>query len=207
MSRTLVVATENPGKMREFRHALRDTDLILRSASEAGVERFPPETGTTYEENAMMKAAHVAVATGLPALGDDSGLEVDALDGAPGVYSARFGGELSPGERIAHLLAKLRRVSDAERGAQFVCSLVLATPEGAALAFDGVCRGRILQGPRGEAGFGYDPVFYSEELGKAFAEASAEEKRSVSHRGRALESFRTWLVTDRARGILTQDRA
>ncbi len=207
MSRVLVVATGNPGKMREFRQALGDTGLQLRSAEEAGVTDFPPETGATYQENAMMKAAHVAVATGLPALGDDSGLEVDALDGAPGIYSARFGGELSPGERIAHLLAKLRRVPDEKRGAQFVCSLVLATPGGVAMAFDGVCRGRILQGPRGEGGFGYDPVFYSEDLEKSFAEAGVEQKRMVSHRGRALEAFRAWLDTSEAAEILRLDRA
>lgn len=207
MSRVLVIATSNPGKMDEFREALADTDLELRSAADAGVDSFPPESGTTYRENAMLKAAHVAVATGFPALGDDSGLEVDALDGAPGIYSARFGGDLSPGERIAHLLAKLRKVKEPNRGAQFVCSLVLATPEGVAVEFEGTCRGRILQGPRGESGFGYDPVFYSEELGKAFAEASRTEKRAVSHRGKALAAFRQWLEGEAADEILPSDRA
>ena len=207
MSRTLVIATSNEGKLREFRAALHDTNLELRSAADAGVESFPEETGATYQENAMLKAAHVAVETGFPALADDSGLEVDALDGAPGVYSARFGGALSPGERIAHLLARLRRVREGDRGASFVCSLVLATPGGAAEAFEGTCRGRILQGPRGASGFGYDPVFFSEDLGKTFAEASEAEKRAVSHRGRALASFRAWLDLPRATQILGSDPA
>lgn len=207
MTGTIVIATANEGKMREFREALADVGFELRSAAEAGVREFPPETGATYAENAMLKAAHVAVETGLPALGDDSGLEVDALDGAPGVYSARFGGDLSPGERIAHLLARLRRVPEGDRGAQFVCSLILATPAGAAVAFEGTCRGRILQGPRGGEGFGYDPVFFSEELGKTFAEASRAEKQAVSHRGRALASFREWLDGDEAKGILGAGRS
>ena len=207
MSRVLVIATSNEGKLREFRAALHDADLELLSATDAGVESFPEETGTTYQENAMLKAAHVAVETGLPALADDSGLEVDALDGAPGVYSARFGGALSPGERIAHLLARLRKVPEADRGAGFVCSLVLATPGGAAEAFEGTCRGRILQGPRGASGFGYDPVFFSDDLGKTFAEASDAEKRTVSHRGRALASFRSWLDGADAARILGPDPA
>lgn len=205
MTRVLVVATANEGKMREFRAALADSGFELRSAAEVGVSAFPPESGTTYEENAMLKAAHVAVATGLPSLGDDSGLEVDALDGAPGVYSARFGGDLTPGERIAHLLSRLRKVPQGERGARFVCRLVLATPAGAVASFEGTCEGRILQGPRGETGFGYDPVFYSEELGMTFAEASEPEKRSVSHRGRAIAAFRGWLDSDEAREILALD--
>ena len=205
MSRVAIVATENEGKMREFRAALADVGIELRSAADEGVTDFPPESGTTYEENALLKAAHAAHATGLAALGDDSGLEVDALDGAPGVYSARFGGDLTPGERIAHLLAKLRKVPDTERGARFVCRLVLATPDGDVVSFEGTCEGRILQGPRGEEGFGYDPVFYSEELGKTFAEASEPEKRSVSHRGRAIAAFRAWLDTDEGREILALD--
>ena len=204
---TLVIATANEGKFREFRSALGGSGLTIRSAAEVGVTSFPPESGTTYQENAMLKAAHVAVASGLPALGDDSGLEVDALDGAPGVYSARFGGALSPGERIAHVLAKIRKVPEGERGARFVCSLVLATPAGAAEAFEGSCRGRILQGPRGASGFGYDPVFYSEDLGKTFAEATDEEKRSVSHRGRAIAAFVDWLQRPGAREMLASASA
>ena len=197
----LVLATGNEGKVLEFRQALSGTSLTLLSASEAGVTDFPKETGSSYEENALGKAAHVALRTRLPSLGDDSGLEVDALDGAPGLFSARFGGKVSSGERIAHLLARLRRVPPEERGARFVCVLVLATPNGGMRTFEGECRGRLLEGPRGESGFGYDPVFYSPDLGKTFAEATPEEKRRVSHRGRALEAFRTWLSTPQAQKV------
>src|SRR5699024_10376630 len=149
---------------------------------EAGVVDFPPEDGDTYHANALIKAAHVAATTGLPSLADDSGLEVDALGDAPGVHSARFGGALSDGERIAHLLARLRDVPDEERGATFVTVLVLATPDGEVRAFEGRCRGRILQGPRGDGGFGYEPVFFHEGLGRSFAQVPREEKRRVSHR-------------------------
>ncbi len=194
----LVLATANEGKVREFQQTLADTSLTLLSAAEAGVTAFPQETGSSYEENALGKAGYVALQTRLPSLGDDSGLEVDALDGAPGLYSARFGGKVSSGERIAYLLAKLRRVPPEARGARFVCVLVLATPNGGMWTFRGESEGRLLEGPRGESGFGYDPVFYSPDLGKTFAEATPEEKRSVSHRGRALEAFRAWLDTPRA---------
>ena len=194
----LVLATANEGKALEFRQALASTSLTLQSASEAGVTAFPEETGGSYEENALGKAAHVALRTRLPSLGDDSGLEVDALFGAPGLYSARFGGKVGSGERIAHLLAKLRRVPKEARGARFVCVLVLATPDGGMWTFRGESEGRLLEGPRGESGFGYDPIFYSPDLGKTFAEATPEEKRSVSHRGRALEAFRVWLSTPQA---------
>ena len=194
----LVLATGNEGKVLEFRQALSGTSLTLLSASEAGVTTFPEETGGSYEENALGKAAHVALRTRLPGLGDDSGLEVDALSGAPGLYSARFGGRVSSGERIAHLLAKLRRAPKEARGARFVCVLVLATPDGGMWTFEGESRGELLEGPRGEGGFGYDPVFYSPDLGKTFAEATPEEKRRVSHRGRALQAFRAWLDTPQA---------
>lgn len=189
----LVLATGNEGKVREFREALAGRPFELVSAEDAGVTRFPPEDGDTYEANAMMKAAHVATLTGLPALADDSGLEVDALGGAPGVHSARFGGELGDGERNAHLLSHLRRVPDRERTARFVSVIVLATPAGEVRSFAGRSEGRILQGPRGTEGFGYDPVFHSDELGESFGRASRAEKRRVSHRGRALAAFTRWL--------------
>ena len=194
----LVLATGNEGKVLEFQQTLAATSLTFLSASEAGVTAFPEETGSSYEENALGKAGYVALKTRLPSLGDDSGLEVDALGGAPGLYSARFGGKVSSGERIAYLLARLRRVPPEERGARFVCVLVLATPNGGMWTFRGECRGRLLEGPRGESGFGYDPVFYSPDLSKTFAEATPEEKRRVSHRGRALEAFHTWLGTSQA---------
>lgn len=198
----LVVATGNPGKLEEVRDALGGRDLELVAAAEAGVEDVPAEEGDSYEANALIKAAHAAHLSGLPALADDSGLEVDALRGAPGLYSARYGGDLGPGERVAHLLAQLRRIPDEERSARFVCVLVLATPDGDVHSFEARCEGRILHGPRGEGGFGYDPVFFSADLGKAFGEASLEEKRRVSHRGRALAAFAQWLDSDDGRAAL-----
>jgi len=199
----IVLATANLGKVLELREALADREVELLSATEAGVHRFPPEEGDSYEANALVKAGHVATETGLPALADDSGLEVDALDGAPGLYSARFGGdELGDGERIAYLLARMRAVPDDERTARFVSVLVLATPAGEVRTFEGRCEGTILHGPRGSGGFGYDPVFWSAELGKGFGQTSQTEKRTVSHRGRALERFVAWLDRPEADTVL-----
>jgi len=199
----LVLATANAGKVTELRDALADHEVQLVAAAEAGVDRFPPEEGDSYEANALVKAAHVAAVTGLPALADDSGLEVDALNGAPGLYSARFGGDdLGDGERIAYLLARMRTVPDEERTARFVAVLVLATPAGEVRTFEGRCEGTILHGPRGSAGFGYDPVFWSRELSKGFGQASQAEKRAASHRGRALERFAVWLDQAEADTVL-----
>ncbi len=192
----LVLATSNRGKVAEIREALSGLDLELLTAADVGIDTFPEETGASYEENALLKAGFVALRAKLPALADDSGLEVDALSGQPGVYSARFGGEgLSDGERTAYLLDLVAGVPRAGRGASFVASVVVATPGGEMVSFRGECRGEILSGPRGEGGFGYDPVFFSTELGKTFAEATLIEKRKVSHRGRALEAFLQWALT------------
>jgi XTP/dITP diphosphohydrolase len=196
MSR-LVIATSNPGKVREFAAALADLNLTLLTTDELGLRDFPEETGSSYEENALLKAGFAALHTKLSCLADDSGLEVDALDGAPGVYSARYGGQLSDGERMAYLLDKLRDVPKGARGATFVAVLVLASPKGQIKVFEGSCRGEILEGPRGENGFGYDPLFFSPELGKTFAEASEAEKRRVSHRGKALAQLKAYLLARR----------
>lgn len=199
----LVLATGNAGKLAELRDALEGRAIDVLSATEAGVHDFPPEDGSSYDDNALLKAGHAVTRSGLPALADDSGLEVDALDGAPGLHSARFGGEgLSDGERIAHLLARLRKVPERDRGARFVSVLMLATPRGDVRRFEGRCEGRILEGPRGDGGFGYDPVFWSDDLGKAFGACSPDEKRSVSHRGRALAAFLAWLDQPEARDVL-----
>lgn len=189
----LAMASANPGKLAEFRAALADLPLELLSATDLGVTAFPEETGANYEENALIKAAHVALATGLAALADDSGLEVDAIGGQPGVHTARFGGPgLTDGERMAHLLQQIRHVQDPARAARFVAVIVVATPGGGVHAFRGESPGSILHGPRGVDGFGYDPIFYSPELGKSFAEAGLAEKQGVSHRGRALAAFAQW---------------
>jgi len=189
-----VLATLNPGKVREFAAALEGTGIRLAAAVDLGIDRFPPETGATYEENALGKAGFAAARLERVALADDSGIEVDALGGAPGVRSARFGGPgLSDGERIAHLLQRLRHVPLPQRTARFVSVVVVAAPSGAVATFEGRTEGVILLGPRGDGGFGYDPVFRSTELGVTFAEATLAEKQRVSHRGRALDALRAWL--------------
>jgi len=198
----LLLATGNPGKVTEFTEAL--PGITFLSTRDLRLGTFPPEAGTSYDENALIKAGFAATRSGLPALADDSGLEVDALDGAPGIHSARFGGDVSDGERIALLLERLLHVPDGERGAQFVSSLVLALPDGGVEVFRGTCRGTILHGPRGRGGFGYDPIFHSDELGMTFSEAGVSAKRRVSHRGRAISKFRDWLATPAAREQLSQ---
>ena len=189
-----VLATLNAGKVREFVGALDGTGIRLTAAVDLGLERFPSETGATYEENALGKAGFAAARLGRVAVADDSGLEVDALGGAPGVRSARFGGPgLTDGERIAHLLDRLRHVPLPQRTARFVSVVVVAAPSGAVATFEGRTEGTILLGPRGDDGFGYDPVFRAAELGMSFAEATLAEKQRVSHRGRALAALRAWL--------------
>lgn len=200
----LLLATSNPGKLDEFREALPAVRLF--SSADFDLGEFPPEVGTSYDENALIKAGFAATQSGLPALADDSGIEVDALDGAPGIHSARFGGDIGDGERIALLLDRIRDRPEAERGAAFQCSLVLALPSGEVQVFRGEARGRILEGPRGRLGFGYDPVFWSPDLNKSFAEASREEKREVSHRGHAVRRFTEWLETDAAAELLARWR-
>jgi XTP/dITP diphosphohydrolase len=191
-----VLATLNPGKVKEFAGALDGSGIRLAAAVDLGLERFPPETGATYEENALGKAGFAAARLGRVALADDSGLEVDALGGAPGVRSARLGGPgLTDGERIAHLLDRLRHVPLPQRTARFVSVVVVAAPSGAVATFEGRTEGTILLGPRGDDGFGYDPVFHSAELGMTFAEATLAEKQRVSHRGRALAALRAWLAS------------
>jgi XTP/dITP diphosphohydrolase len=188
----VALATRNEGKIAELRRALASLGAELPSALDLELGAAPAESGLDYEDNALIKAAQAAHASGLVSLADDSGLEVDALGGAPGTYSARFGGNLSDGERIAYLLQRIRQVPHESRGASFVSVLVLADPAGRIVSFRGTCRGTILAGPRGEGGHGYDPIFWSPELGKTFAEASEEEKGSVSHRARATAELLRW---------------
>ena len=186
--RRLVLATENPGKVDELRALVEEwgrVDIV----SLAGFPRvsLPAEGDVSYAENAVAKARAVAAATEIPALADDSGLEVDALAGSPGVRSARWGP--SDAERIRRLLAALADVPPDRRGARFQCVVALAWPDGRADIAEGECRGTISHSPTGECGFGYDPVFVSDELGTTFAEASAIDKRRVSHRARAMRAL------------------
>jgi XTP/dITP diphosphohydrolase len=189
----LVIATHNQGKMEEFKLALGRYKIELLSATDVGVTSFPSENGASYEENAMMKAAFTTMQCKLPCLADDSGLEVTALGGAPGIFSARYGGKMNNGERLAYLLEQLRSTPQDKREAKFMCSLVFTTPRGLVQGFWGETHGHILTGPRGKNGFGYDPVFFSSDLQKTFAEANENEKIKVSHRGRAIAQFINWI--------------
>ncbi len=181
--KTLIVATGNPGKLQEMQAYLHDLPLALElKPPELDIE----ETGTTFAENARLKASQVAAALQAWAIADDSGLAVEALGGAPGLYSARYGN--SDRDRIARLL---RELGDREqRQAQFVCALAVARPDGAIAAeSEGVCPGEILRAPTGSGGFGYDPIFLVPEVGLSFAEMTADQKHALSHRGRAFASL------------------
>ena len=184
-----IVATGNAGKLAEMRALLGDLPLALRSLADLPWIELPPE-GDDYAANAVAKARAVALATGLPALGDDSGLEVDALGGRPGVNSARYGG---PGwddaARVALLLHELASVPEAQRSARFVCVVAIVTPDGDSVVASGSCEGRILVEPRGDGGFGYDPVFAAEGRNVSLAELPADEKNRLSHRGRAVAAL------------------
>lgn len=185
MSKKLIVASANRGKIREIAEILPDYEVI--PMAEAGYTADIEETGSTFYENALIKAKTVAEALRLPALADDSGLSVDALHGEPGVYSARYGGDHGNDEKnIDRLLSELSGRKKEERGAKFCSCVVLYFPDGKTVCGYGETQGYILEEREGEAGFGYDPVFFSEDLGKSFGQASAEEKNAVSHRFRAI---------------------
>lgn len=185
MKQIIVLATRNKGKVEELREMLKDFPIDLRSLNDFGPIPEPVEDGATFDDNAYKKALFTAKILGLPAMADDSGLVVAALDGAPGVYSARYAGEkASDADNVKKLLAELAGQSD--RRAAFECVISIAVPTGPALTYEGRCEGEILEAPRGESGFGYDPVFYSPVLGKTFAEAGMAEKNQISHRGRAM---------------------
>lgn len=187
----LILATNNQNKLRELREMLEGLPYEVLSQRYAGFDIDAEENGSTFAENAAIKAKALWNAAknaghSCYTLADDSGLCVDALDGAPGVYSHRFAGEnATDADRNRKLLQALQGVSDAERGAKFVCAMVLILPSGEAKCFEGEVCGRIGDAPKGDNGFGYDPVFYID--GRSFAEFSAEEKNAVSHRKRALE--------------------
>lgn len=175
----LIVATSNPGKLQEMERYLQGSGWQPQlKPPELDVE----ETGTTFAANAQLKASQIAQATGQWAIADDSGLAIDALDGAPGVYSARYG--TSDSDRIARVLQALLGRSD--RQAQFICHIAVARPDGEiVLEAEGICPGQITTEPRGTGGFGYDPIFYVPEVGETYAEMTPAQKKQVSHRGRA----------------------
>ena len=184
----LVLATGNPGKRREMEALLTPLGVSLRLPAEWGTPFAPDENGQTFRDNARIKAEAALKLTGLPSLADDSGLVVDALGGAPGVFSARYGGEeLSQEARNALLLSEMEGMEN--RAARFVCVLYCLFPDGRELVAEGVCEGEILRVPCGIGGFGYDPVFFVSTLRRGMAELSDGEKNAASHRGKAVESF------------------
>lgn len=190
----LLIASNNPGKAAEYRVLLADAGWEVVTPRDVGLRLEVEEPGADYAENARIKAIAFAKASGLVALADDSGIEVDALGGAPGPLSARFGGEdASDEQRVALLLERLAGVPPEKRSARFRCLIAVARPEGEVTLVEGRCEGRIAEAPRGEGGFGYDPVFLLPERGLTMAELPPQEKNAVSHRGRAARRARTVL--------------
>ncbi len=199
----LVIATHNAKKAGEMVQILtrRFPNLEIRTLADYPGAPEPEETGETYSENAAIKSESAALFTGEWSLADDAGLEVEALDGAPGVHSKRFGGEdLSFPEKMARILEALAETPDADRGARFRCVVALTSPSGATEVFEATCEGRIAHEAKGTGGFGYDPIFFLPELGRHMAELTPEEKHAVSHRGKVLAlvaaRLEEWVTTD-----------
>lgn len=187
----IIFATTNSGKMREIREIMKDCGYDICSMKEAGISADIIEDGTTFEENALIKARTIAKLTGEISMADDSGLEIDYLGGAPGITSARFLGENTGYDvKNRYLLQKLEGVSQAERTARFVCAIACVWPGGKSLTKRGTIEGYIGYEERGTNGFGYDPIFMVPEYGKTTAELSMEEKNEISHRARALRAMR-----------------
>jgi len=187
----VVLASKNKHKLVEISRITEKFDMELVLQSEIGVDIDVEETGTTFEENSFLKAEAVMKATGLPALADDSGIAVDALNGEPGIYSARYGFDESLDDwgRLELLLKNTEHVPDGQRQAQFVCVITMVTPDGKVIQARGEIHGELTREPAGKNGFGYDPIFYYPPLGKTTAELSPEEKNEVSHRANALKAF------------------
>ena len=188
MDNIIVLATNNKNKVREFKELLKDSPIVIKCLQDFGPLPEAVEDGETFDDNAYKKSFHYARVLGVPCLADDSGLVVDALDGRPGVYSARYAGEnVTDRENCDKLLEEMR--DQKKRSAHFQCVLSLATPGGPALTWEGRCDGEITEERRGESGFGYDPVFFYPDFGKTFAEVPMSQKSEVSHRGRAMAEF------------------
>ncbi len=186
MMTEMVLATGNKGKLAEFQRLLEGLDIQVHSMKEYPEIGEIVEDGDSFAANALIKARAVCKATGKPAMADDSGLMVDALDGAPGIFSARFAGEQrSDADNNEKVLQLLEDVADANRTARFFCAIAIVLPNGDEYTVEGTCEGVILRALQGEGGFGYDPLFYVPDMGKTFAELSMEEKNRISHRGHA----------------------
>ncbi len=190
----IVVATNNKGKLRELSEMLVGFNIL--SQSEVGADIDVEETGTTYEENALLKARAVREYTDKYIIADDSGLEVDVLGGEPGLYSARYAGDnTTPDQGMAKLLENLKGYAPSEKTAHFISCIVLIEPSGAEHSFYGRCDGLITDKKIGDGGFGFDPIFWFDEYGKTFAQLTADEKNAVSHRRKALEKLKAYLDT------------
>lgn len=189
MIKELVIATRNMGKLEEFKVLMKDLPVEIKCLEDFGEIEEPAETGRTFAANARLKAVYYAKKTGVPCIADDSGLEVQALDGAPGVRSARYAGEKAGdkenNEKLLHVMK-----FQVKRTCRFRCALAVALPNGKVLhEVDGICEGMLLHAPLGEGGFGYDPLFWSTELHKGMAEATIQEKNKISHRGKAIRKL------------------
>lgn len=188
----IVVATNNKGKLAEVKKILSGYNVL--SQSDVGADIEVEETGTTYEENAFLKADAIRKFTDKLIIADDSGLEVDVLDGAPGLYSARYAGEnTTPDQGMEKLLENLKPYSPEEKTARFICCIVLVEPDGTKHSFCGTCDGHIIDEKRGGAGFGFDPIFVADGYDVTFAQMDSEEKNQISHRKKALEALKTYL--------------
>lgn len=197
----LVLASGNQGKIAEFQRLLEGLDIQVHSMKEYPEIGEIIEDGASFAENALIKARAVCKTTGKAALADDSGLMVDALDGAPGIYSARFAGEQhDDAANNAKLLQLLEPVADADRTGRFFCAIAIVLPDGREYTVEGTCPGMILRELKGQGGFGYDPLFYVPDMGKTFAQLSMEEKNRISHRGhanrKAVEILRQWFCKE-----------
>jgi len=191
----IVLASSNPGKIQEIADLFADLGISVVPQSKLGIDS-PPETGVTFVENALLKARYAAQHSGLPAMADDSGIAVDALNGEPGVYSARYAGiDATDEQNLDKLLDEMAAVADEDRGAGFHCAAVLVYPDETRepLIVEAVWRGTVLRQRHGTGGFGYDPVFYDDVSGKTGAEMSREEKNTVSHRGKAFRQIKALL--------------
>jgi XTP/dITP diphosphohydrolase len=187
----LLLATSNPGKIREYRFLLDGLGYRITTLAEEGITKIVTESGDNYEQNARLKATSYAKLSQLTALADDSGLEVDALNGEPGIKSARFAGKVATdAEKVSLLLAKLKSVPWKQRTACFKCVIAIATPGGRVKICYGECHGMIVLEAKGENGFGYDPIFFLTEIGKTMAELPLEMKNQISHRARATQKAR-----------------
>ncbi|MGA9226534.1 MAG: XTP/dITP diphosphatase [Mesobacillus sp.] len=187
---TVIIATKNVGKAKEFEKLFLPLGMTVKTLLDYPELEDVDETGTTFEENAVLKAETISKVLGVMVIGDDSGLEVDALEGRPGVYSARYAGiEKNDEANIDKVLAELQDVSENERTARFCCALAMAEPGKETLTVFGTCEGHILRERKGSNGFGYDPVFFVESEGKAMAELSSEEKNKISHRANAIKQL------------------